>query len=85
MHVGQRDADSHRVRVTCYDRDRVYFGNVAQDRWVWGVDFTHDFLDPGAQVMLYIDADYEAETGRPLGEGGADVLVIARCASYVGR
>jgi len=48
----------------------VYFGNVAQDRWVWRVDFPHDFLDLGSRVMRHIDADYEAETGRPLGEGG---------------
>ena len=71
--------------VSCCDPDRVYFGNVSQDRWVWRVDFTHDFLDPGAQVMLYIDADYQAETGGLIGEGEADARVMARCAPCTGR
>ncbi len=88
MHLVYENEDAHEQAEELVDgrrrpvMHRVYFGNVAQDRWVWRVDFTHDWLEMNAQVMLYIDADYDAETGRPLGEGGADVRLIARGSSY---
>ncbi|MGI5820005.1 MAG: hypothetical protein ACOX9R_18120 [Armatimonadota bacterium] len=88
LHLIHENADAQEQAAELVDgrrrpvMERVYFGNVAQDRWVWRVDFTHDFSELGAQVMLYIDADYDASTGRPLGEGGADVRLVCRGASF---
>ncbi|MFO8082468.1 MAG: hypothetical protein R6V07_19485, partial [Armatimonadota bacterium] len=68
MHLIYESDDAHERAEQLNDgrrppvMHRVYFGNVAQDRWIWRIDFPHDFLELGAQVMLYIDADYDAST-----------------------
>ncbi len=64
------------------DVTKVYFGNVAQDRWVWRIDFAGEPDLMGAQVMLYLDADNDITTGRQTGAPGTDVRLIGRGGSY---
>jgi hypothetical protein len=64
------------------DVTRVYFGNVAQDRWVWRIDFAGEPDILGAQVMLYLDADNDISTGRQSGAPGTDVRFISREGSF---
>ncbi|MFO8079608.1 MAG: hypothetical protein R6V07_04800, partial [Armatimonadota bacterium] len=58
------------------DVTKFYFGNVAQDRWVWRIDFAEPVDMSGNRVMLYIDADNDIETGRRSGAPGTDVRLI---------
>ena len=55
---------------------KFYFGNVAQDRWVWRIDFADTVDMSGARVMLYLDADNDITTGRREGAPGTDVRLI---------
>lgn len=58
------------------DVTKFYFGNVAQDRWVWRIDFADTVDMSGARVMLYLDADNDITTGRREGAPGTDVRLI---------
>lgn len=58
------------------DVTRFYLGNVAQDRWVWRIDFAGPLDMSGSRVMLYLDADNDITTGRRGGAPGTDVRLI---------
>ncbi|MFW5970081.1 MAG: hypothetical protein ACOCP9_05535, partial [Halofilum sp. (in: g-proteobacteria)] len=58
------------------DVTKFYLGNVAQDRWVWRIDFAEPVDMSGQRVMLYIDADNDINTGRRDGAPGTDVRLI---------
>ncbi|MCD6359680.1 MAG: fibronectin type III domain-containing protein, partial [Armatimonadetes bacterium] len=60
------------------DVTKIYFGNVAQDRWVWRVDFAEPVDMSAARVMLYLDADNDLLTGRQEGAQGTDVRLICQ-------
>ena len=64
------------------DVTKVYFGNVARDRWVWRIDFAGEPDILGAQVMLYLDADNDISSGRQAGAPGTDVRFISRGGTY---
>ncbi len=64
------------------DVTRVYFGNVAQDRWVFRVDFADALNILGNRVMLYFDADNDVNTGRREGAPGTDVRFICSEGSF---
>jgi len=66
----------HRTWKLAPDITQIRFGNVAQDRWVWRIDFAQEFLSQRARVMLYLDADNNRETGRRSGAPGTDVRLI---------
>ncbi|MHB8993678.1 MAG: RIFT barrel domain-containing protein [Armatimonadota bacterium] len=57
------------------DLTRVYFGNVAGDRYVWRLDFAEDFVEAGMVLILYLDADNALITGRQDGAKGCDVML----------
>jgi hypothetical protein len=58
------------------DITKIYLGNVAQDRWVWRIDFAEPIDMRGNRVMLYLDADNDITTGRRSGAPGTDVRLI---------
>lgn len=58
------------------DITRVFFGNVAGDRWVWRIDFADQFRAADNRIILYVDADNDLETGRQDGPRGTDVMLI---------
>ncbi len=77
------DGDTmHKNWKVAPDTTKIYLGNVAQDRWVWRIDFAGEPDLMGAQVMLYLDADNDITTGRQAGAPGTDVRLIGRGGSY---
>ncbi|NLO07377.1 MAG: hypothetical protein GX131_16230, partial [candidate division WS1 bacterium] len=64
------------------DMTRFYFGNVAQDRWVWRIDFADELDLSGSRVMLYMDVDNDITTGRREGAPGTDVRLIAESGAF---
>ena len=63
--AGQGDKTLGRNLRDAYDFTRIYFGNVARDRWVWRVDFTKPpDLDKNVAFIIYVDADSDPATGR---------------------
>jgi len=75
LSAAEGDALSSRWREA-RDVTKHYFGNVAQDRWVWRIDFAEPLNVTGALVMLYVDADNDETTGRQDGARGTDVRFI---------
>ena len=57
------------------DMTRLWFGNVAGDRYVWRLDFVDDFPGAGIVLILYVDADNRLDTGRQDGARGCDVML----------
>ncbi len=47
------------------DLVEVRFANVAKDRWLFAMEFADDFTFENCYVLMYIDADNDASTGRP--------------------
>ena len=43
---------------------RVDFGNVAKDRWLWAIHFAKPYSFENSQLILYLDADNDPQTGR---------------------
>ena len=55
-----------RVRAKSPERSvqRVSFGNVAGDRFLWCVEFAGDYPTADSNLILYLDADNNPQTGR---------------------
>lgn len=64
------------------DMTKFYFGNVAQDRWVWRIDFADELDLSGSRVMLYVDVDNDITTGRRDGAPGTDVRLICDSGAF---
>lgn len=43
---------------------KVEFGNVGQNRWLWAIHFQKPYAFSNAQLILYLDADNNPQTGR---------------------
>ena len=73
---GQGDKSCGADLRDAYDFTRVYFGNVARDRYVWRVDFTKPPL-PNQTIafIIYVDADNDPNTGRTGGFKGTDIMI----------
>jgi hypothetical protein len=59
----------------CHDVTRMLFGNVAGDRYIWCIEFADDFRPDESGVILYIDADNDAATGRQNGAEGTEFML----------
>ena len=46
------------------DLRRVFMAHVAEDRFIWKVEFAEDFPVTGDVLVLYVDADNDLTTGR---------------------
>ncbi len=44
---------------------RVYFGNVAQGRWLWRIEFEIPYNFDNDSIIVYVDSDNDPTTGRP--------------------
>ncbi len=64
------------------DITKVYFGNVASDRWVWRVDFAEDYPAPEALLIFYLDVDHDFTTGRQDGARGVDIMLLCQGGSF---
>ncbi len=51
-------------RPARYDLTRVRFGNVAQGRWLWAIEFAEPYSYDNAGLILYVDTDNDPTTGR---------------------
>ncbi len=49
---------------TAPDIDKVYFGHVAEDRYVWKITFAEDYPPDDTIFHLYCDIDNDTTTGR---------------------
>jgi hypothetical protein len=67
---------THANRKAVPDMTDVWFGNVAQNRWLWRIDFADAFEGTGTNVLLYVDADNDPATGRQGGATGTDVRLM---------
>lgn len=56
--------DVREVNGGRYDITRVHFGNVAEGRWLWAIEFAEPYSYDNASVILYVDADNDPATGR---------------------
>ena len=74
---GQGDTSHGRELRDAYDFTRVYFGNVARDRYVWRVDFTREPVrSQTIAFIIYVDADNDPNTGRDKGgPRGTDLMI----------
>lgn len=52
---------------------RVDFGNVAKDRWLWAIRFARPYGFDNSTLIVYLDADNDAETGRK--DMGCEVML----------
>jgi len=52
-------------REAHFDITRVRFGNVAQGRWLWAIEFAAPYIFDNTSIILYVDSDNDPETGRP--------------------
>lgn len=67
--------------------ERVSFGNVAGDRFLWCVEFGADYPTANSNFILYLDADNDPKTGRKdmpgvdymlcVSDGGASISAIS--------
>jgi hypothetical protein len=48
-----------------FDIRNVYFGNVAQGRWLWRIEFAVPYNFDNTAIIVYVDSDNNPETGRP--------------------
>jgi len=64
------------------DVTKVYFGNVASDRWVWRVDFTEDYPAADALLIFYLDVDHDLTTGRQDGPRGVDIMLLCQGGAF---
>ncbi|MFQ6097388.1 MAG: hypothetical protein ACE5O2_06620, partial [Armatimonadota bacterium] len=63
------------------DLVNVYFGNVAGNRYLWAFEFADDYQLDNSVLILYLDADDDAGTGRREGMVGTDFMLTV----YDGR
>jgi hypothetical protein len=71
---------------------RVWFGNVAGDRFLWCVEFGADYPAANSTLILYLDADNDPKTGRTdmpgvddmlsVSNGGASIAAISPTGQY---
>jgi hypothetical protein len=73
--IGQGDKTVSKDHKTAPDLAKIYFGNVAGNRYVWRLDFAADFDPSGTVLILYLDADNDLTTGRQDGARGCDVML----------
>ena len=81
-------------RATSPERSiqRVSFGNVAGDRFLWCVEFAAEYPIDNSVLILYLDADHDPATGRKdlrgvdymlnLSSGGAGISAISPAGEY---
>jgi len=72
MAEGDKLSAAHRLAP---DITKIWFGNVAQDRWLWRIDFAEDFQPRGTVLILYLDADNDLNTGRQDHARGVDMML----------
>lgn len=71
---------------------RISFGNVAGDRFLWCVEFAADYPPENSNFILYLDADNDPKTGRRdmpgvdymlgVSGGGSSILAISPSGEY---
>ena len=71
---GQGDKDIRKLKIAP-DITKVYFANVAGNRYVWRIDFAKDFVSQGTVLIFYLDCDNRLDTGRQDGALGTDVML----------
>ena len=71
---GQGDKDIRNLKIAP-DITKVYFANVAGNRYVWRIDFAKDFVAKGTVLIFYLDCDNRLDTGRQDGALGTDVML----------
>ncbi len=76
-------AEGDSVSKTNYSEGRditnIYFGNVAQDRFLFCIEFAGDFIAKNSLVIVYLDADDDEKTGRKdAGALGTDYMLTFR-------
>ncbi|MBM4085514.1 MAG: hypothetical protein FJ272_12045, partial [Planctomycetes bacterium] len=57
------------------DISKFYFGNVAEDRYLWCIEFGGDYPRANSNFILYLDADNDEKTGRKAGAPGTDYML----------
>jgi len=56
-----------------FDVTKVYFGNVAQDRWLWAIHFAAPYSFDNSSLIVYFDTDNNPGTGRT--DMGCELMV----------
>lgn len=64
------------------DLTKVWFGNIAGNRYVWRLDFAQDFNPTGVVLIVYLDADNDLSTGRQDAARGCDVMLTCVNGSF---
>jgi len=72
--------------------EKISFGNVAGDRYLWCVEFGANYPTANSNFILYLDADNDAKTGRKdmpgvdymlgVSDGGAGISAISPTGEY---